>query len=119
MAEPPGGGQGRAWDGAGALRPDLGQPPTTAPRGLWDLAPHCQAPGEGCQGRSVSEGGWPEPGRGRTGSTGARAALGGQLRTAIKLVRPRPCPVLKDMEQSQPEPRGGTGNGPTLQAGTA
>ena len=41
------------------------------------------------------------------------------VRTAIKLVRPRPCPVLKDMEQSQPEPRGGTGNGPTLQAGTA
>lgn len=73
---PQGGGQGRAWDGAGALRPDLGQSPTTSPQGLWDLVPHCQAPGEGCRGRSVSEGGCPEPGRGRTGSRWARSSPG-------------------------------------------
>lgn len=56
-------------------------------------------------------------GEGVQAAAGPGAVLGGRLRTAAQRVRPRPCSVLEDVVQSQPEPHGGTRNGPSLCAG--
>ena len=56
-------------------------------------------------------------GEGVQAAAGPGAVLGGRLRMAAQRVRPRPCSVLEDMVQSQPEPHGGTRNSPSLRAG--